>query len=136
MLTCIHFRTLAHTGPFSGYGSGSRSRRSGLKACNVQQFQLNPDGAFVAAIIDEAQGPLLWPMDDETEVFFVNNFSGFALGAITTWDEPISGSVFKAPSEKTAFAIGKGAGLRYCTSYRELLGGPQTVDSGCTQFVA
>jgi hypothetical protein len=70
----------------------SKLRSQGAK---YPAIQLNPDGAFVTTILDEHEGAMLRPMDPQTEVFFINNFSGFALGLITEWEDLVSGSVFK-----------------------------------------
>jgi len=61
-------------------------------------IQLNPDGAFVTTLVDRSQAALLKPLDPEAEVFFINHFSGFAIGVITKWEDLISGKVFKESS--------------------------------------
>lgn len=38
-------------------------------------------------------------MDEDTEVFFINNFSGFRIGVITDWTDLISGKVLKMSKE-------------------------------------
>jgi hypothetical protein len=73
----------------------SKLRSQGVK---YPAIQLNPDGAFVTTLIDEGEGAMLRSMNQDTEVFFVNNFSGFAIGVITTWRDLISGKVLKEAS--------------------------------------
>jgi len=60
---------------------------------------LNPDGAFVTTILNEGDGAALRAMDEDTEVFFINNFSGFRIGVITDWTDLISGKVLKMSKE-------------------------------------
>ncbi|HTU44980.1 MAG TPA: hypothetical protein VMF91_07955 [Bryobacteraceae bacterium] len=71
-----------------------------LQGVKYPAVQLNPDGAFVTTIVDETKGSLLRPIDEETEVFFINNFSGFSIGIITTWSELTTGEVLKDVNQR------------------------------------